>query len=195
MKGRPEPDHADVEPRVIRVTVWKNMAAKSIRRLRLLWSDFVLLLKEAPRKREKESAKLVKLATFGDERTAVGCLRHDPNVLEVDGVEGDYDGEEASPEEAVVLLEKHGVRAVVVTSWTHTPENPRWRVFAPLSAPIQPSERSLYVAALNGVLGGILERESFALSQSYFIGGRPGRSLSTPVRHSWELIREQSPVS
>ena len=22
-----------------------------------------------------------------------------------------------------------------------------------------------------------------------------GRSLSTPVRHSWELIREQSPVS
>ena len=23
----------------------------------------------------------------------------------------------------------------------------------------------------------------------------PARSLSTPVRHSWELIREQSPVS
>ena len=26
-------------------------------------------------------------------------------------------------------------------------------------------------------------------------GGRRFRNLSTPVRHSWELIREQSPVS
>ena len=112
----------------------------------------------------------------------MGSLRHDANVLEITGVEGDYDGEEVSPVTAVALLEEHGVRAVVVTTWSHTPETPRWRVFAPLSEPASPSEHSRFVAALNGVFGGILGPESFTLSQSYFVGGRSGgvyRVLST----------------
>ena len=165
---------SDAEPSVIRVTVWANTGGKSARRLTLSWREVVHRLERAPRKQKKKSAKLVKLATFGVKRIALRSLRHDENVLEIDGVEGDYDGEELSPETAVALLEEHGIRAVVATTWSHTREAPRWRVFAPLSGAVPPSERSRFLAALNGALGGILDPESFTLSQSYFIGGRPG---------------------
>ena len=138
------------------------------------WSRFVERLGQVPRQLVKESSPMVKLATFGTTRTAKGSLRHDKNVLEVTGVEGDYDGQEVPPEEAVRRLEHHHVKAVILTTWSHTPEAPRWRVFAPLSRPVEPKERQRLVAALNGMLGGILGSESFTLSQSYFIGGKPG---------------------
>ncbi len=122
----------------------------------------------------KGNSPLLKLATFGDLRTDRGSLRHDANVLQVYGVEADYDAGEVTPEEAALRMERHHIRAVVVTSWSHTPDKPRFRVFAPLSHPIAPAERARLVARLNGALGGILAAESFTLSQSYFVGGRPG---------------------
>ena len=48
-----------------------------------------------------------------------------------------------------------------------------------------PAMRSSMTFLLPGDLRGEWEMACFI----------PGRSLSTPVRHSWELIREQSPVS
>ena len=40
----------------------------------------------------------------------------------------------------------------------------------------------------------MIGREKRVLLRHYLEQGM-NRSLSTPVRHSWELIREQSPVS
>ena len=117
---------ADAATSIIRYTVWDDITGETARQYDQPWPDFVQRLKQAPRKRKKKSAQLVKLATFGDERTAKGSLRHDANVLEIDGVEGDYDGKKVSPETAIALLEEHGIRAVVATTWTHTPEAPRW---------------------------------------------------------------------
>lgn len=159
---------------VMVLTYWGDIHGQAKRARKISWPEFCEWLKEIPAQKSKESSPLIKLATFGEAKTPKGSLRHDDNVLKVYGVEGDYDSGVVTPEEAVQALEKHQVRGVVVTTFRHTPDKPRWRVFAPLSKPVEPSERLHLAERLNGVLGGILARETGALSQSYFIGGAEG---------------------
>ena len=130
---------------------------------------------------EKSRCWWIKLATFGDVRTERGSLRHDANVIEVHGVEADYDGEQVQPEDAVERLERAGIRAVVYTSPSSRPAAPRWRVLAPLSHPCPPEARSGLLARVNGVLGGIVAPESFVLSQAYYYG-----RLTTPG--DWRVL-------
>ncbi|MEX2528553.1 MAG: AAA family ATPase [Gemmatimonadota bacterium] len=113
------------------------------------------------------------MATFGDLRTEKGSLRHDANLEAITGWEVEHDDGTMTPEEARAGFEKHHIMAVVVTTWSHTPEHPRWRAYGPLSRPHEPSERRRFVAALNGMMGGVLAPESFTLSQSYFVGPPP----------------------
>lgn len=118
----------------------------------------------------KDQLPWLKLARFGMVVTAKGSLRHDGNVLEVSGCEGDYDGEQVSFDEALERLQKSGVKSLVYTSPSHEPNRQRWRVLAPFSRPLNPSERTHMVARLNGVLGGVIADESFTLSQAYYFG-------------------------
>lgn len=118
----------------------------------------------------KTACPWIKLATFGNMRTGKNSLRHNANVMSVTGVEGDYDGGEVSPEDAVAMLEKHQIRAIVYTSPSHTAKKPRWRVIAPCAKAHAPSARTALLARVNGALGGILADESFTLSQSYYFG-------------------------
>jgi hypothetical protein len=134
------------------------------------WDALVEFIREAGGYAEKKACPWIKLATFGQQRTGKGALRHDDNVVELYGVEGDYDGMAMQPEEGIRLLERAGVRACVYTSPSHTTQKPRWRVLAPLSHPMPPSTRSALLARINGVLGGILAAESFTLSQAYYYG-------------------------
>jgi hypothetical protein len=119
---------------------------------------------------DKHGLPLIKLATFGGVRSDKGSLRHDANVLTVTGAEYDYDGEQVSFDRACDLLFAHGVACVVYTSPRHTPDAPRWRVLAPFSEPLAPARRQAMVARLNGVLGGVPDPASFALSQAFFAG-------------------------
>jgi hypothetical protein len=134
------------------------------------WADLVEHLRSAEIYESKAVCPWIKLARFGHTRTRSGSLRHNSNVVEITGVEGDYDGGAVKPEHAVVLLERAGIRACVYTSPSHTPHAPRWRVLAPLSQPAPSEHRSRLLARINGVLGGILSSESFTLSQSYYYG-------------------------
>jgi hypothetical protein len=118
----------------------------------------------------KSDCPLVKLARFGEIRSPAGSLRHDANVIEITGVEADYDAGEIAFVDAVGALFDHGIEALVYTSASHTPERPRWRILCPLSHPYPPGERARFVARLNGIFGGALAPESFALSQSFYIG-------------------------
>lgn len=133
------------------------------------WADLIERIRTG-RGRTKADCPWLKLAAFGDERTAAKSLRHDANVVQLYGIEGDYDGEQVQPEEALAKLEAAGIRALVYTSPSHAPQKPRWRVLAPLSHPMPPDARSALLARINGVLGGILSSESFTLSQSYYFG-------------------------
>ena len=68
----------------------------------------------------KEACRLIKLSTFGevpyDEK---GCLRHDANLLEIHGIEGDYDDEKVSVEDALRMLQVNRIEAFIYTSASH----------------------------------------------------------------------------
>ena len=111
----------------------------------------------------KGACPLLVLGTFGDQRTAVGTLRHADNVITVTGIECDFDDDEGgylSIEAASDTLRIFGIRAVLRTTASHTLEKPRWRIFLPLLRPHVPGARHGLVARVNGLLGGVLAIES-----------------------------------
>jgi hypothetical protein len=139
----------------------------------------------------KEALPLLKLARFGVLRTAAGALRHDANVVTVSGIEGDYDGESMPFEEAVSRLEAAGLAFIAYTSPSHTPAKPRWRIVAPFSKELAPGERARMLNRLNGVLGGVLSAESWAVSQSYFFGSVNGAAAAIHLGDDEEPIDER----
>jgi hypothetical protein len=140
----------------------KNEEALSLRQL--------AALVEATSAPSKAELPWVKLAKFGDVRSDRGSLRHNGNLLAIDGIEGDYDGEVLIPHEAAAALDDAGLAGIVYTSPSHCAEKPRWRVLCSTSRALPPTERDRLMARLNGALGGALAGESFTLSQSYYYG-------------------------
>jgi P4 family phage/plasmid primase-like protien len=122
----------------------------------------------------KDKLPWLKLATFGDVKSAKGCLRTNANVATITGLEADYDAGRMTPVAARTRLAKAGVAALIYTTPSHTPDAPRWRVLCPFSGPLPPDAREDLMARLNGVLGGGLDPASFTLSQAYYAGGVEG---------------------
>jgi hypothetical protein len=154
----------------VRITIFPDVRATSIESYDTTWADLAARCVNPPVYPSKQHCPLVKLAAFGDQRTVKGSFRHDPNVLAVSGLEGDYDAGLIQPSVAAMLLEMAGIQALVYTSPSHTPAAPRWRVLAPLATEHTPTERRELLGRLNGALGGILAHESFTLSQTYYVG-------------------------
>jgi hypothetical protein len=121
-------------------------------------------------KSRKADLPWLKLAIFGNVRTEKGSLRHDANVLEVNGIEADYDGGKVNTDETVEKLEKAGILAMVYTSPSHTADAPRWRVLCPTSIALPPGRREKLMGRLNGLFQGIFSGESWTLSQAYYFG-------------------------
>jgi len=165
------------------VTVFADKGGSRINAARQMsFEEIERVIRNAPAKPEKEDLPLLKLATFGETRTEKGCLRNDANVVDVSGIEGDYDGEHVSIQHAAKVLSSAGLGAVLYTSSSHAPEKPHWRVTVGLSRPLEGDtaelqlQRRHWCGVLNALLGGILTPESFTLSQSYFFGpiiGKP----------------------
>lgn len=165
----------------MKLTIFPDRYARDATESECSWSALCDWIASAPIHSDKESLPLLKLATFGTDRTTAGCLRHDANMIAVHGIEGDYDGGEMPIEYAADLLREAGVQACLYTSASHMPEAPRWRVLAPLSAPCMPSERVVYAERLNGVLGGVLAAESFTASQAFHVGRVEGKEFVCAV--------------
>jgi hypothetical protein len=96
-------------------------------------------------------------------------LRYDEGVVEICGVEGDYDGGQLPMPVAAARLAD--IECLLYNTPSSTQEAPRWRVLAPTSQPYPPASRQKFLARVNGLLGGVLANESFVLSQSYYFGG------------------------
>ena len=73
----------------------------------------------------KDKLPWLKLARFGDDYTDKGSLRHDANVLEVTGLEADYDAELMAFGDAVEIATKAGLRAIIYTSPSNGRSKPR----------------------------------------------------------------------
>lgn len=152
------------------VTLLPDVLATSAQYFDLPWLELVARCKALPEYASKGQCPLIKLARFGDRRSPRGALRHDGNLLSVSGVEGDYDGGVLTPEAGAMLLGMAGIESLIYTSPSHTPTAPRWRVLAPFSTALPPEAHRALLGRVNGALGGVLAPESFALSQTYFIG-------------------------
>jgi Virulence-associated protein E-like domain len=132
----------------------------------------------------KKKLPWLKLARFGDTPSTKGCLRTNENLLEITGVEIDYDAGETSFDQAVERLAAAGLRALVYTSASHKPGvREKWRVLCPTSQPLPPEDRTGLVAVLNGVLGGGIDPASFNLSIAFYYG-----SVNDNPDHRVEVI-------
>jgi putative DNA primase/helicase len=157
----------------IAVTFFVDHAAKSKSERRLSLPALAKMI-DAASAVTKDDLPWLKLARFGDARSAQNSLRHDGNMLAVSGVEADYDGERVGFDAAVETLRRAEVAAIIYTSPSHTPERPRWRVLCPFSAELSPARREHEMDRLNGLFGGIFAGESWTLSQSYYYGSVAG---------------------
>ncbi len=138
-------------------------------------------------RRSKAQLPWLKLATFTNTPNKNNCLRYDKNVVEVTGVEVDYDGGETSFDEAVRRLRDAGLCTIVYTSASYVKgEKEKWRVLAPFSQPRPPNCRAGMVGILNGVLGGGIDPTSFNLSTAYYYG-----SVNDNPAHRVELLEGQ----
>jgi hypothetical protein len=168
-------------------TVFTDLLAKKINKKRASWDSICAVLRTPPEYPKKSSCPLIKLAKFGGTPTALGSLRSNDNMTHISGIEGDYDGEQVSIQDAHNRLQKGGITAFLYTSPSHTPSAPRWRVLCPLSRVYETSARKRFVDALNAALGGILASESFTPSQAFYFGrviGAPyetAESVGTPI--------------
>ena len=163
-------------------TIFPNIHCSSATVYNSSWPSFFEYLENVFCCADKRSAPLIKMAKFGDKKSANNSLRYDANLIELWGIEGDYDAGVVSIHEACKSLEAHGIRAILYSTWSSMPEKPRWRVLAPLSKSLPKEKHYGLVSRLNGALGGILAGESFTIAQGYFIGknsNQPYTCIST----------------
>jgi hypothetical protein len=154
----------------IHISVFSDLYGKTITPTKMSWKRFCDSLKNPKQYDNKRECPLLKLALFGNNRTGKGSLRHDGNILEISGIEVDYDGEQMSPEFAARQINDLGIKAIVYTTPSHKPNAPRWRVLFPFSQPLSPDERDYWVSLANGLLDGVLAIESWTLSQAFYYG-------------------------
>lgn len=151
------------------VTFFPDRFARTARRETLSLRDLAER-SQSTRAPEKDALPLWKLATFGDVRTEKGSLRHDDNLAQITGVEGDHDAGTMTPDEAAERLRAAGIAALVHTTPSHRTGAPRWRVLCPLAQPVAKEARRALVERLNEALGGVLASESFTPSQAFYFG-------------------------
>jgi len=168
--------------RPLAITFFRDWKAQEKQEERLSLRRLMPRLAETT-KDDKKHLPWLKLARFGNERTDKNSLRHNANVLGISGVEGDYDHEKATVDEACAMLRAAGLAGVIYTSPSHTEDAPRWRVLCPLSRDYDATDRASFIARLNGVFRGALSDESHTLSQSYYYG-----SVKRSPSHRVEIV-------
>jgi hypothetical protein len=165
--------HPMQELPLITYTLFPNVWPKTkTERIDTPWEVLVQNIQNAPTYIDKAHCPLISIGEYGDllSNGEHPILRHAANIKRIFGIEIDYDGEQMPIEEAAALLQGANVCSVLYTSPSHTSQRPRWRVLMPLSDPTMPEKREEYVARANRILGGVATRESFTLSQSFYIG-------------------------
>lgn len=136
------------------------------------WDELVARVKDSPTYIDKRHCPLISIAEYGELMSSGDnpILRHGANITRVFGTEIDYDGEQMPIEEAACKFKDAGICALLYTSPSHKTDKPRWRALLPFSEPHHPDKRMEYTGRANRILGGVATRESFTLSQSFYIG-------------------------
>jgi hypothetical protein len=172
----------DIDTRTLFLTVFKNKTGSERFRGEYTlpeWRDKIL----AANADAKTKLFWLKGAYFGDTISKHGSYRTNLNVIHLTAVVVEHDAGTVSFDQAVAILTKAGVRALIYTSPSHETGNQRWRVILPLSCNAPKTRHDILVATVNGLFGGALSSESFVLSQSYYFG-----SVNHNPEHRCEII-------
>lgn len=153
----------------MRITLFEDVRARRRDEREVNFTELVKLISTTTGHR-KSDLPLLKLATFGEDRTDKGSLRHDSNVRLVYGLECDYDGEKVTFEEAETLARASGAQVILYTSPSHEPGAPRWRALFPFAGQMLPPGRAKMADRANAIFGAILARETWVLSQAFYYG-------------------------
>jgi Primase C terminal 2 (PriCT-2) len=140
----------------------------------------------------KSKLPWLKCAKFGDKKSENGCLRNGDNLIEITGIELDYDAAQMPFEDAVQRMKDANLRALLYTSPSYNGTTVhKWRIICPTSRPLPPTERTKLVARVNGLFGGIFADESFTLSQAYYYGSVNGNPAHQAVLIDGDFIDQR----
>ena len=161
---------SDIDTRTVRITFFPDEAAQS-----LLTADLTLSQLADRIAKQVAASKMelpwLKLAVFGNKRSEKNCLRTNANVVQITGIETEHDAGEIAFDTAIAVMREVRVRSLLYTSPSYMPATKeRWRILVPLSQNYSPETRENFVARINGIFGGKIAPESFALSQAYLFG-------------------------
>lgn len=179
----------------MRVTMFASALDRSASTHEVTWPELCSRLISPPVYPSKSDCPLLKLATFGNTPSPKGFLRHDANVVAISGIELDYDGEELSINDAFEALCGASLVFAIYTSASYSDEKPRWRVLLPLRHEYPPEYRRAFVAYVDGVLGNVCARESYALSQAYYVGRVEGVKYFADAWDGFYLDDRMEPVA
>lgn len=161
----------------LQYTYFESVTSNVLQLRRTTWQKLCYLLSMPKRFEHKESAPLIKLAVFKEDRVTQALAadgyrspRCAVNIDYLTGVEGDYDAGEMDLFEAATLLEAAKIECFLHTTPSHRPEAPRWRVLAPVDGTAPLDQRRALLDRVNTALGGVLSQESYASAQAFYIG-------------------------
>src|SRR5690242_12386707 len=101
-------------------TIFDDVHGTKLQRFEEGWDGLCRRIEQPLEYSSKQECPLIKLGTFGDQRSAHGSLRTNANMLAITGVEADYDGGVVSPEKAKAKLQAANVEAIVYTTPSST---------------------------------------------------------------------------
>jgi hypothetical protein len=176
--GKDADTSTDIDIHKVRVTFMENESATNL--TSGVWTlpklrDHILKTSGPT----KAQLPWLKLATFGNQRSKKGSLRTDANTRSIEGIELDYDGLKMGLAEAIEIIKRMNIRALLYTSPSYSTTKLKWRILIPLSKsePRAKEMRVKYVARINGYFksaakheGNFFSGETFTLSQGYFYG-------------------------
>lgn len=139
----------------------RSSDSASIVREEMTVSDLYDFLRAAPEVQEKRSGLLMKTAHYDGDRNALG-------LGQIYALQADYDEGLIPVEVAEQKLADANVEALIHTTFSHTPETPRYRVIFPLSEPITKDSYEALMDVANGAFGGALAQESWVAAQNYY---------------------------
>jgi hypothetical protein len=113
-------------------------------------------------------------ATFGNRTNAKGSLRHDGNVLAIYAGVADIDNKVDEPLTVPEIERRlNGYALALHTSYSHTPDKPRYRVIIPLAHPMPPADMPRLFAYFKSLFGSALDEACKNPSHLYFTPSYP----------------------
>lgn len=161
-------DYIKLGQQTMTYTVFNSLHNPQGQQFTVQWADICRMLQNATAYPDKASQPLIKLGTFENASRGAGH-----GLTNISGIEIDYDAGKVTATSAAKLLRQAGVECVVCSTFTSSPNFPKWRVFAPTSRTLSAELRAYLVSALDDVLGNIAARESYTPKQTFFYGRNP----------------------